>query len=83
VTYAAGPVKSTVDYIIVHNVQQQDEAKVRIFKVIPNEECVRKHKLLLIDMWFSITKRWRKKCEPRVCEGMCKLKEERTWGPRQ
>jgi len=37
VTYAAGPVKSTVDYIIV---QQEDNANVHNVKVIPNEECV-------------------------------------------
>jgi len=43
VTYAADAVKSTVDYIIV---QQEDKAKVRNVKDIPNEECVPKHKLL-------------------------------------
>jgi len=47
VTYADGPVKSMVDYIIVW---QEDKAKVRNVKVIPNEECVPKHKLLVIDM---------------------------------
>jgi len=41
VTYLAGPVKSTVDYIIV---RQEDKAKIRNVKVIPNEECVPKHK---------------------------------------
>jgi len=47
VTYAAGPVKSTVDYIFV---RQEDKAKVRNVMVIPNEECVPKHKLLVMDM---------------------------------
>ena len=47
VTYAAGPVKSTVDYIIV---RQEDKAKVHNVKVIPHEECVPKHKLLVMDM---------------------------------
>jgi len=37
VTYAAGPVESAVDYIIV---RQEDKAKVHDVKVIPNEECV-------------------------------------------
>ena len=37
VTYAAGSIKSTVDYITV---QQENNAKVRNVKVIPNEECV-------------------------------------------
>ena len=50
VTYAAGPVKSTVDYIIA---QQEDKAKVHNVKVIPNEECVSKHKLLVMDMRFA------------------------------
>jgi len=63
VTYAAGPVKSTVDYIIQG---QEDKAKVRNVKVIPNEECVAKNKLLVMDMWFNTTKRWCKKSEPKV-----------------
>jgi len=53
VTYAAGPIKSMVDYIIV---QQEDKAKVRNVKVIPNEQCVPKHKLLVTNMWFNTTK---------------------------
>jgi len=56
VTYAAGPVKSTIDYIIV---RQEDKAKVRNVKVIPNEECVPKHKLLVMDEnHFSTTILW-------------------------
>jgi len=47
VTYVAGPVKSTVDYIMV---RQDDKAKVRNVKVISSEECVPKHKLLVMDM---------------------------------
>jgi len=46
--------KSTVDYIML---QQEDKAKVRNIKVISSEECVRKHKLLVMDMWFKATKR--------------------------
>ena len=53
VTYVAGPVKSTVDYIMV---RQEDKAKVRNVKVISSEECVPKHKLLVMDMWFKATK---------------------------
>ena len=37
VTYAAGPIKSIVGYIIVW---QEDKAKVHNVKIIPNEECV-------------------------------------------
>ena len=36
VTYVAGPVKSTVDYIMV---RQEDKAKIRNVKVITSEEC--------------------------------------------
>jgi len=53
-TYAAGPVKSTVAFIIV---RLEDKAKVHNVKVIPNEECVLKHKLLVMDMRFNRTTR--------------------------
>jgi len=53
VTYAAaGPVKSTVINIIV---RQKDKAKVRNVKVIPNEECVPKHKFVVMDMRHNTT----------------------------
>jgi len=64
VTYAAGPLKSTVDYIIV---QQDHKAEVHNVKVIPHEECVRKHKLLVMDMRFNTRKRRRKKFELIEC----------------
>jgi len=73
VTYVAGPVKNTVDYIMVW---QEDKTKVRNVKVISSEECVPKHKLLVMDMWFKSTKSWRRKFEPRV--HVWKLKEEKT-----
>ena len=63
VTFVAGPVKSTVDYILV---RQEDKAKICNVKVITSEECVPKHKLLVMDMWFKATKRRRRKFEPRV-----------------
>ena len=69
----AGPVKSTVDYIMVW---QEDKAKVRNVKVISSEECVPKHKLLVMDMRFKTRKSWRRKFEPRV--HVWKLKEEKT-----
>ena len=50
VTYVAGPVKSTVDYIMV---RKEDKAKTRNVKVITSEECVPKHKLLVMDMRFK------------------------------
>ena len=73
VTYVAGPVKSTVDYIMV---RQEDKTKVRNVKVISSEECVPKHKLLDMDMWFNATKTWHRKFKPRV--HVWKLKEEKT-----
>jgi len=53
VTYVAGSAKSTVDYIMV---KHRDKVKVCNVKVIPNEECVPKHKLLVMDMRFNTTK---------------------------
>jgi len=50
--------------------------KQRIIKVIANEEYVPKHKLLVMDMQFNTTKRWRKKFKLRV--HVWKLKEEKT-----
>jgi len=71
--HVAGSVKSVVNYIIV---LQEDKTKVWNVKVIPNEECVPKHKLLVMDMWFNATIRGHKKFEPRV--HVWKLKEEKT-----
>ena len=78
VTYVDGPVKSTVDYIMV---RQEDKAKVRNVKVISSEECVPKHELLVMDMLFKATKTWHRKFEPRV--RVWKLKEEKpiSYGP--
>jgi len=42
------------NYIIA---QQGDKAKVHNVKVIPNEECVPKNKLLAMDMQFNTTKK--------------------------
>jgi len=53
-------------------VRQADKVKVGNVKVIPNKDCVPKHKLLVMDMRFNTTKRRHKKFEPRV------LKEEQT-----
>jgi len=63
VTYASGLVKSKVDYIIV---QQEVKAKVCNVKVIPNEECVPKHKLLVImpTTMIDISEYW---CDDRPC----------------
>ena len=47
-----------------------------MIQVITSEECVPKHKLLLMDMRFKATKRRHRKFEPRV--RVWKLKEEKT-----
>ena len=41
-------------------VRQEDKAKIRNVKVITSEECVPKHKLLVMDMWFKATKKRRR-----------------------
>ena len=64
--------KSTVDYIMV---RQEDKAKIRNVKVITSEECVPKHKLLVMDMRLKATKRRRRKFKPRV--RVWKFKEEK------
>jgi len=73
VTYVAGSAQSTVDYIMV---SLGDKVKVRNVKVILNEECMPKRKLLVMDMRFNTTERQQKKFEPRV--RVWKLKEEQT-----
>jgi len=65
-TYVASSAKSTVDYIVV---RQGDKVKVRNVRVIPNKECVPKHKLLVMDMRFNATRRRHKKFEPTVRVG--------------
>ena len=75
VTYIASPVKSTVDYIMV---RQEDKAKIRNVKVITSEECVPKHKLLVMDMWFKATKRRRRKFEPRSKPSLSKKRHVRS-----
>jgi len=45
VTYVAGPAKGMVDYIMV---RQEDKAEVCNVVVISSEECVPKHKLLVM-----------------------------------
>ena len=77
VTYVAGPVKSTVDYIMV---RLEDKAKFRNVKVISSEECVPKHKLLVMDMWFKATKSWHRKFEPkvRVCGSLRRKRHVRS-----
>ena len=60
----------------------EDKAKLRSVKVIPNEECVPKHKLLVMGMQFNTTKRWHKKFEHNVCleaQGGKDVKNTKAW----
>ena len=54
----------------------KDKAKVCNVSVISSEECVPKHKLLLMDMWSKATKSCHRMCKRRVLAS--KLKEEKT-----
>jgi len=67
--------RTTINWII-KQLLFNNKAKVHNDKVIPNEECVPKHKLLEMDKWFNTTKRWCKKFQPTV--HVWKLKEEKT-----
>ena len=58
------------------NISNQFLSEYEYVKVITIEECVPKHKLLVMDMWFKATKRRRRKFKPRVC--VWKPKEEKT-----
>jgi len=73
VTYVVGSAKSTVDYIML---RQGDKVKVCNVKVVPNEEYVPKHKVLVMDMRFNTIKSRHKKFKSTV--RVWKLKEERT-----
>ena len=58
------------------NISNQFLCEYEYVKVITIEECVPKHKLLVMDMWFKAIKRRRRKFEPRV--RVWKLKEDKT-----
>ena len=62
VTYAAGPVKSTADYIMV---RQEDKAKICNVKVITSEECVGSCCTLVTEMLL--------KAEFNISEQMCEM----------
>jgi len=51
VFYASGPVKK----------YDRTSLRVQDTKVIPSEECVAKHKLVVMDMWTNKLKRCHKK----------------------
>jgi len=52
VTYESGGAKATVDYVLV---QRGEIKNVRYVKVIPGDECLSQHKLLV--MYWSVVKR--------------------------
>jgi len=55
------------------NISNQFLSEYEYVKVTTIEECVPKHKLLVMDMWFKAIKRRCRKFEPRV--HVWKLKE--------
>ena len=70
VTYSSGGRKSMIDYIMV---KRQDRAKVKDVKVLPSEECVQQHRLLVVDLALRSRRAPRKKHVPRL--KIWKLKE--------
>ena len=46
-TYESGNIKTTVDYVLL---RRQDLKDVKDVKVIPGEECIFQHKLLVMDL---------------------------------
>jgi hypothetical protein len=71
VTYKSGGACSTVDYLLT---RQQDRHMVKDVKVIPGEECVTQHKLLVGDFRFRGLRTTMRKYQPRL--RVWKLKEE-------
>ena len=63
VTYESGGVRSTVDYLIV---RRKDRSKVKNAMVIPGEECVSQHKLVVGDFKTVIVKQNKKTFAPRL-----------------
>ena len=64
-------VRSMIDFLLV---KRHDRRYVRIVKVIPSEECVRPHHLVVGDIVFKDLTRRSKKFVPR--SKIWKLKEE-------
>lgn len=54
VSYCSGNVKSTVDYILT---RQSDKKKIIDAKVIPGEECVSGHRLLVVVFKINVLKK--------------------------
>ena len=50
VTYESGGARTVVDYMLV---RKRDRANVLDVKVIPNEECITQHKLMVCQMKIS------------------------------
>lgn len=71
VTYESGGMKSTVDYLLV---KRRDRHAVQNAKVIPGEECVSQHKLVIGDIKIPRTKRSNKTFVPRL--KVWKLKDD-------
>ena len=73
VTYTSGASKTQIDYIMVRN---KDKKFVKDVKVIPGEEVVQQHQLLVCDFKVDKVKMARKPFVPK--RKVWKLKEEAT-----
>lgn len=63
ITYSSGGNDSVIDYILV---RRRDRSMIVNTKVIPGEECVSQHRLLLSDLKIEPVKRFSRKCVPRI-----------------
>ena len=62
ITYSSGSGRSQIDYILV---RKRDFKLVKNVKVVPNEECVSQHKLLIADTLISAPLPKRRKFIPK------------------
>ena len=63
ITYSSGNLRSQVDYILY---RKSFRSAVRNVKVIPSEECVQQHQLVVCDFSVRIPKVKRRKFKPRI-----------------
>ena len=63
ISYAAGGVESTVDYVLL---RQRDRCMVRDAKIICGEECVPKHQLLVVDLLIKDKERKKARFVPKL-----------------
>ena len=75
ISYAAGGVESTVDYVLM---RQKDRYMVKDAKIICSEECVPKHQLLVVDLLMRVKEKRKVKFVPKLKVWL--LKDEKYRG---